>query len=144
MPSKIFSDLWECLQMGYKYFQTSGNIYKRGINISQSFINISKGLKRFTKGYEHFVKLYKYFLGLADIQKSDINIDRTLDKFLGLGKYKYFTGILNYSQALEIFTHRIEYFFRASKIITGHCNIPAMHSNGPLPQVKVKDQYWPH
>jgi len=74
-----------------------------------------KGLKRFTKGYEHFVKLYKYFLALEDIQKRDINIDRASDKFLGLGKYKYFIRILNYSQAMEIFTQRTEYFLELSK-----------------------------
>ena len=100
-----------------KYFQMYGDIHVGGINIY-------KGLRIVTKGYEYFVKLYKYFLALEDIQKRDINIDRTSDKFLGLGKYKYFTGILNYSQAFEIFTHRIESFFRASKTITGHCNIP--------------------
>jgi len=74
------------------------------INISRSSGDIIKGYKylielhkyfkvlKIYKGYEHFVKLYKYFLGLEYIQKSDINIDRTPDKFLGLGKYNISQG----------------------------------------------------
>ena len=71
-------------------------------------------------------------------------------------------GLPNCSQALKIFTKGLLIFYKASKIIMGHDNIPrplevfilwivqytlfykynnkfrlvtAMHSNGPLPQV---------